>query len=71
MTRVTAPVVRPMSSDSRPAVAAPLSRSDLEGLDVRLGQAEPDGDGLAEERALEVDPAQGPEDRIDVLAVHG
>ena len=27
MTRVTAPVVRPISSDSRPAVAAPLSMS--------------------------------------------
>ena len=71
MTRVTAPVVRPMSSDSRPAVADAAVEEHLEGLDVRLGQAEPDGDGLAEERALEVDPAEGPEDRIDVVAIHG
>ena len=61
MTRVTAPVVRPISSDSAPAVAAPVSMQHLERLDVGLGQAEPDGHRLAEERALEVDPAQRPE----------
>ena len=38
---------------------------DFEGLDVGLGQAEADGDGLAEERALEIHPAQGPEDGVD------
>ena len=44
---------------------------DLERLDVGLGQAEPDGDRLAEERALEVHAAQGAEDGIDRFAVHG
>ena len=71
MTRVTAPVVRPIRSDSRPAVAAPRVEEHLEGLDVRLGQAEPDGDGLAEQRPLEIDPAEGAEDGIDRFAIHG
>ncbi len=44
---------------------------DLERLDVRLGQAEADRHGLPEERALEVHPAQRPDDRIDGFAVHG
>ena len=39
----------------------------LEGLDVGLGQAEADRHGLAEERALEVDPPKRAEDGIDVL----
>ena len=43
----------------------------LEGLDVGLGETEADGHGLAEEGALEVHPAKGPDDRIDVLAIHG
>ena len=43
----------------------------LERLDVGLGQAEADGHRLPEERALEVDPAQRPDDRIDPIAVHG
>ena len=43
----------------------------LERLDVGLGQAEPEGDRLAEERPLEVDPAQGAEDGIDRFAIHG
>ena len=49
----------------RPAVVDARVDEDLERLDVGLGQAEPDGHGLAEERSLEVDPAQRPEDRID------
>ena len=71
MTRVTAPDVRPISSDSRPAVAAPLSSRTDERLDVRLGQAEADRHGLPEERALEVHPAQRADDGIDGVAVHG
>jgi hypothetical protein len=34
----------------------------LEGLDVGLGQAEPDRHRLAEERALDVDAPQGADD---------
>ena len=45
---------------------------ELEGVDVRLGQAEPDGDGLAEDRALEVDAAKGLDDRLHrLIAIHG
>src|SRR5206468_12294524 len=43
----------------------------LERLDVGLGPASPDRDGLPEERALKVHPTQGPDDGIDVVAVHG
>ena len=49
----------------------PAVDEQLERLDVGLGEAEADGDGLAEERALEVDPAQRPDDGIDACAVHG
>ena len=44
---------------------------DLERLDVGLGEAEPDGHRLAEERSLEVDPAQRSQHRVDLIAVHG
>ena len=43
----------------------------LERLDVGLGQAEPEGHRVAEQRPLEVDAAQGAEDGIDQFAVHG
>jgi hypothetical protein len=43
---------------------------DLEGLDVRLGQAEPDGHGLPEQGALEVDVPQGAQHGVDGFAVH-
>ena len=44
---------------------------DLERLDVGLGKAKPDGHRLAEERALEVDPAQRSQHRVDLITVHG
>ena len=43
----------------------------LERLDIGLGQAEPEGHRVAEQRPLEVDAAQGAEDGIDRFAVHG
>ena len=43
----------------------------LERLDVGLGQAEPEGHRVAEERPLEVDTTQGAEDGIDRIAIDG
>ena len=42
---------------------------ELEGVDVGLGEAQSDGDGLAEDRALEVDPSKRPDDAFDALSL--
>ncbi len=58
MTRVTAP------DDEAHQLGQPAGRrragvdQHLERLDVRFGQAEPDGHGLSEERALEIHPPE-------------
>ena len=67
MTRVTAPDVRPISSDSATGRRGAGVEQHLERLDVRLGQAEADRHGLPEERALEVHPAQRADDGIDLF----
>ena len=40
----------------------------LERVDVRLAETEPDGDRLAEDRSLEVDAPEGPDDAVDTLS---
>ncbi len=49
----------------------PAIDEDLERLDIGLREAEPDRDGLPEERPLEVDATQGTKDGIDGFAIHG
>ena len=41
----------------------------LERVDVRLAETEPDGDRLAEDRSLEVDAPEGPDDAVDALSL--
>ena len=69
MTRVTAPVVRPMTSDSLPAVAAPVSISSSSASMSDSDRPSRIGDRLAEDRALEVDPPEGADHAVDTLVV--